>query len=82
MFNFLRKRRFSVETDAQELISAFGVDAYFEARNRARWAPQKDDRHHWEAVARAVADKLGIIVGPDAVVRRALDRDRPVPPAR
>ena len=78
MLSWLRRRRVSaerIEARAGDLVRAFGVDAYSEARLRERRADGPAERKRWSAVALAIARMTGKRVGLDTATRMTMDAD-------
>ena len=76
MFRWLRRRRETaklVEAEAEEIIQAYAVEAYAEARRREREARTEDEAKNWSRVALAIARKTSKRVGLDTATRMAAD---------
>jgi hypothetical protein len=78
MLSWLRRRRERnerIDAKAKALVRAFGVDAYYEARQRKRQAESAEAAQEWRAVAQAIARKTGKRAGLDTATRMAMDAD-------
>ena len=78
MFSWVRRRRERnerVESKARNLIRAFGLDAYSEARLGQRRAGDEAPAKEWRDVALAISRMTGRRVGLDTATRMAMEAD-------